>query len=345
MSNSPLRVAVIGAAGLVGGELLRLLAQHPRVGEIIAVSTSHAGKMAADVHPALLHLPPIRLEKQAAEETAALADVIFCAMAHGDSQRVMPVLMNGRARCIVDLGADFRLRDPDVYRRYYGEHQCPERQAEFVYGLPETDSAAIRSARCIANPGCFATAAQLLLMPLAKAGLAASPLAVFAVTGSSGGGATPKRSTHHPFRSDNLFAYKMLAHQHEAEIDQTLSAIAGRPQRVRLLAHSGPFVRGIHATAYLADEALAAVDLSALYREFYRSCPFVSVYDRAPEVAEVAATNFTHLHVAQRGPEVELLLVLDNLVKGAAGQAVQNMNLALGFPETEGLMQPGAYPC
>jgi len=137
----------------------------------------------------------------------------------------------------------------------------------------------------------------------------------------------------------------LLAHQHEAEIDQTLSEMARRPSRVRLLAHSGPFVRGIHATAYLRDSALAALDLRKLYGEFYGACPFVTVLDRPPEIGEVVGTNFAHVHVLQRGEEAELLLTLDNLIKGGAGQAIQNMNLVFGFAETAGLDYPGAFPC
>ncbi len=345
MTAAPLRVAVFGAAGLVGGELLRLLSLHPRVGALTAVSKSHAGKTASDVHKAMLHLPAVSLVDQAPVEAAAGADVVFCAMAHGESQAVMPALLASGARCVIDLGADFRLNDAAVFAKHYGEHTCPDLQACFVYGLPEAYRDRIRSARAIANPGCFATACQLLLLPLATAGKLPATLPVFAVTGSSGAGATPKSTTHHPFRSDNLFAYKMLAHQHEPEIDQTLTDLAHTPRRVRLLAHSGPFVRGIHATVYLHDPTLAEVDLAALFRDYYAPHPFVMVLKRAPEVAEVAGSNFVHIHVAQCGPEAELLLVLDNLVKGAAGQAIQNMNLALGFAEKDGLQHPGAYPC
>ena len=142
-----------------------------------------------------------------------------------------------------------------------------------------------------------------------------------------------------------MFAYKMLAHQHEPEIDQTLSDVAGRHSTVRLLAHSGPFVRGIHATACMRGGSFGDKDLAAMYRDFYKTCPFVTVLPRPPEVAEVSATNFAHVHVVQKGDQAEIMLTLDNLVKGGAGQAVQNMNLVLGFPETEGLKNPGAFPC
>jgi N-acetyl-gamma-glutamyl-phosphate reductase len=330
---------------MIGGELLRLLALHPRVGKITAVSKSNAGRAAHEAHKALLHLPPIEFVDLAAEDLAQQADVVFCTMAHGDSQKIMPALIASEVRCVIDLGADFRLRDAQAFAAYYGPHTQPALLSQFVYGLPEVFAARIRGARLVANPGCFATAAQLLLLPLAAARLLPDTTAVFAVTGSSGAGVTPKPSTHHPFRANNLFAYKMLAHQHEAEIDQTLSDVAAQAARVRLLSHSGPFVRGIHATAYLRDAALAALDLPRMYRDFYRASPFVLVLDRPPEIGEVAGTNFAHVHVVQRGDEVELLLTLDNLIKGGAGQAIQNMNLAFGFPETAGLEYPGAFPC
>lgn len=345
MSEQKLNAAVLGAAGMIGGELLRLLLSHPRIGKITAVSKSGAHRRANEVHKALLHLPPIDFVDMPAGEAAGNADVVFCAMSHGDSQKIMDEIIAGPARCVIDLGADFRLRDPKAFAEYYVPHLRPELLPQFAYGLPEAYSAAIRGARLIANPGCFATAAQLLLLPLASSRLLPETIAVYAITGSSGSGATPKIGTHHPFRANNLYAYKLLAHQHQAEIDQTLSDLAGRPTQVRLLSHSGPFVRGIHATAYLRDASLARLDLAALYREFYLASPFATVLDRPPEVAEVAGTNFAHLHVAQRGDEAELLLTLDNLVKGGAGQAVQNMNLVFGFPETAGLEHSGVFPC
>jgi len=345
-ANEQPRVLVVGAGGLVGGELLRLLSLHPRLGPITALSKSQAGRAAHESHRALLHLPGLEMIDRPAAAAAREADVVFCALPHGQSQAVMAALFEADPQLVVDLAADFRLRDPELFAQHYGPHGCPELLDRFVYGLPELNGEAVRDCRAVANPGCFATAAELLLLPLARRGLLPETTPVFAVTGSSGAGALPKATTHHPFRANNFFAYKMLAHQHEPEIDQTLADAGGRPRRIRLLAHSGPFVRGIHAAAYLADEAFAATDVAALYRESYGDrCPFVAVLDRPPQVAEVAATNHVHVQVTQRGKEVAVALALDNLVKGAAGQAIQNMNLALGFPETAGLTHPGAFPC
>lgn len=345
MNPLALHAVVIGAGGLVSGELLRLLSLHPVVGKITAVSKSQAGKAAHEVHPSLLHLPDIPLVNVAAEDAAKGADAVFFALPHGKSMHQMKRVLACDPRCVVDLAADFRLHDPEQFAADYEPHVCPQLLDRFAYGLPEAFGPNLRGSRFIANPGCFASAAQLALLPLAANKLLEGPTGVFAVTGSSGSGIRPKPTTHHPFRSGNLYAYKALAHQHEGEINQTLTELSGTPQSVRLLAHSGPFVRGIHATVYQNRPALADHDVPGLYQSYYQNAPFVAVLDRPPQVAEVAGTNFVHLFVAQSGPEIQIALTLDNLVKGAAGQAIQNMNLVLGLPETAGLNHPGAFPC
>jgi len=345
MTAPRLKTVVLGAGGLVGGELLRLLSMHPQVEAITAVSKSQAGVRAHEVHRSLLHLPDIELVDLPYKDAAQGADVVFCTLPHGESRMQMDQILSARPRCIIDLAADFRIRDSGQFEQAYGTHQCPQLLKEFIYGLPEAFAHLIRQSRLIANPGCFATAVQLLLLPLADKKLLADNIAVFGVTGSSGAGVTLTPATHHPFRDGNLFAYKMLAHQHEAEINQTISEVAGEPRRVRLLAHSGPFVRGIHATAYFNENRLAKTNVEQIYREYYKNHPFIMILNRPPQVAEVALTNYVHLHILQKGSEVEIALALDNLVKGAAGQAMQNMNLVFGLDETAGLTFPGAFPC
>jgi N-acetyl-gamma-glutamyl-phosphate reductase common form len=346
MAANKLHALVVGAGGLVGGELLRLLSLHPEIARITALSRSYAGRPAHEAHRSLRHLPRIEMVDKPAQEAAKDADIIFCALPHGQSQKIMEDLLSAAPPLIIDLAADFRLRDAAQFQKYYGTHCCPALAQKFTYGLPEHFGDALRQSRAIANPGCFATAAELLLLPLAIQRLLPPSTAVFAVTGSSGSGALPKASAHHPFRAENFFSYKMLAHQHEGEINQTLTKVAGEESRVRLLSHSGPFVRGIHATAYLAGPDFADLDVAALYRDTYdERCPFVAVLDEPPLVAEVAGTNFVHIHVAQQGDEIEIALAMDNLMKGAAGQAIQNMNLALGFDESAGLTNPGVFPC
>jgi N-acetyl-gamma-glutamyl-phosphate reductase len=321
MPGRDLRVAVIGAAGYVGGETLRLLHQHPRVGSIAAVSRSQPGKPLAQVHPALAHVAAATFV-----DRFDGADVVFFALGHGESTRELPGWLAGGDPIVVDLAQDFRL-DP-----------------AWVYALCDPPGLAIAGKRRIAAPGCFATATQLALYPIATR-LAEVP-SCYAITGSSGAGAAPKRTTHHPVRAHNLFAYGLEGHRHEAEIAAQLTRWAGRPSSCVLLPHSGPFVRGIHATIR-ARVAEPLADPLALYREAYAGRPFVRVTDAPPELSAVVGTNFAHVHAVARdgGREVIATCVIDNLVKGAAGQAIQAMNLALGFPETEGLAFPGVYPC
>ncbi len=348
-----MKVAVIGAAGYAGGELLRLLCQHPDVGDWIATSRSQAGKPVADVHPALRALSDRTFEAVEPAEAARWADVVFLALEHGESSRVAAGLFGQRAELVVDLAADFRVRDLALYERFYGAHPAPELVERFRYGLADVEGERLRGAGAIAAPGCFATAAQLALYPLARVGGVRPSL--FAVTGSSGAGQGPKPTTHHPARAHNLFAYSVLSHRHEAEVLQSWRAWTGAPgAEARLMTHSGPFVRGIHLTLHAwvppgAWEAGAdpAAAVQALYREAYRGRPFVRVLAQPPELTHVVGTNEAQLFATASpdGREVQVMLVLDNLVKGAGGQAVQAMNLALGLPEVRGLVGGGIFPC
>lgn len=343
--TASLKVCVFGAGGLAGGELLRLLLLHPHVGAITAQSRSRAGRPVHEVHRALRHLRPLSFKNLPLKEAVAAADVVFLALPHGESMSCMPELVALDPPCIVDLGGDFRLDDEEAFNLAYGEHSCFDLVESFTYGLPELFREQIKCSRRIANPGCFATAAELLLLPLAAKGLLPVRSGIFAVTGSSGSGILPKPGTHHPHRDGNFWAYKLLAHQHEPEITRILNSAGGSVVSPRLLPHSGPFVRGIHATSYFDREELKDLDLVQLYREYYLEQPFVEVIDDAVQVAEVAGSNYVHINLCVRGSELVLTLALDNLVKGAAGQAIQNMNLALGLPETAGLQHPGAFPC
>ncbi|MCZ7586148.1 MAG: N-acetyl-gamma-glutamyl-phosphate reductase [Deltaproteobacteria bacterium] len=277
-------------------------------------------------------------------EAASRADVVFVALGHGESAHLMTSILEQAPRLVIDMAADFRLADEESYRRHYGAHPNFALAPRFVYGLSEARRDAVARAECVANPGCMATSAALALWPLAKEGLLPDDAAVFAVTGSSGAGGEPKPTTHHPFRASNLFVYKPLAHQHEAEIARVLSEDAGRDLHPRLIAHSGPFVRGIHAAAHLRSEEFKDRDVRALYADAYAREPFVTLRDEPPAVADAQGTNHAHLFVKQQGREVLVLCVIDNLGKGAAGQAVQNMNIALGLPETDGLGAPGFFP-
>jgi N-acetyl-gamma-glutamyl-phosphate reductase common form len=346
-------VAVVGAAGYAGGELLRLLHQHPEVREYVATSRSRGGAPIAESHPAMAPLSDARFSTATAGEVARGRDVVFLCLEHGASSRVAAEVFAAGPGMVVDLAADFRIRDRSLYERYYGAHAAPELLPRFCYALADVLGTSLRGAGALAAPGCFATAAQLALYPLARAGLDVTP-SIFAVTGSSGAGVQPRATTHHPMRAHNLFAYSVLGHRHEAEVLASWRAWSGRPEAAaRLLTHSGPFVRGIYLTlhAYLPrDRASAAHSgeaLRAWFREVYAGRPFVRVLDAPPELTHAVGTNYALIHAAESDDsgEVQVTVAIDNLVKGAGGQAIQAMNLALGIEETAGLKGGGMYPC
>jgi N-acetyl-gamma-glutamyl-phosphate reductase len=341
-----MRVVVIGAAGFVGGELLRILLQHPDVTEVTATSRSRAGQPLGMAHPTLARRTDARFAGLAPGPAARGADVVLLALEHGESAQVMGEVVDAGPGVIVDLAADFRIRDGRLYERYYGRHSAPELVHRFEYGLADLRGTELRGARAIAAPGCFATAAQLALHPLRAAPLLVEP-AVYGITGSSGAGVAPKPTTHHPHRAHNVFAYSLLGHRHEAEIQEQWRRWTGRSDATpRLLAHAGPFVRGIYATVHarLREPAGGAVRQAA--RDRFAGHPFVHLLDAPPEITHVVGTNDALLHVAvtDAGDEVAITVAIDNLVKGAGGQGVQAMNLALGLRETAGLDLLNPFP-
>ena len=341
-----MRVAVIGAAGYVGGELLRLLFQHPNVSEVLATSRSQAGRSLGDAHPALAYLPESRFSGATPAEAARGRDVVFLALEHGESSKLMGDIIDQGAGLIVDLAADFRIHDSRLYAAYYGAHPAPALVPRFQYGLADVRGTELKGATTIAAPGCFATASQLALYLLRSAPLLGEP-AVYGITGSSGAGVHPKPTTHHPARAHNVFAYSMLGHRHEAEMAEQWRAWTGRADATpRLLSHSGPFVRGIYATvhAHLREPVGAVVVAGA--KAAFQGRPFVRVLDVPPQLTHVVGTNDALIHATTTadGREVAVTVAIDNLVKGAGGQAVQAMNLALGLSETAGLRVASAFP-
>jgi [amino group carrier protein]-6-phospho-L-2-aminoadipate/5-phospho-L-glutamate reductase len=341
-----MKVAVIGAAGYTGGELLRLLLQHPQVGECVATSRSQAGKPIAEIHPALATLTDARFSGQGPREVARGRDVVFLCLEHGESSRVAGEVLDAGPGLVIDLAADFRTADLGLYERFYGAHSAPELAHCFTYGLADVLAQQLRGAKAIAAPGCFATAAALALYPLAHLELT-SPPALFAVTGSSGAGVQPRPTTHHPMRAHNLFAYSVLGHRHEAELLMRWREWTGQAEAtVRLMTHSGPFVRGIYLTLH-ARAVGSGVTVPELFRRAYAGRPFVRILDQPPELTHAVGTNYALIHPAESGDrsEVQVMVAIDNLVKGAGGQAIQAMNLALGLPETDGLLGGGMYPC
>ena len=341
-----MKVAVIGAAGYAGGELLRLLHAHPKVGECTATSRSQAGRPLGEVHPGLAGLTAARFAAVSPAEASQGSDVVFLALEHGESSRVVGEVFAQGPRLVVDLAADFRVRDRCDYERHYGPHSAPEHLGRFRYGLADGAGTELRNAGAIAVPGCFATAAELALYPLAAIkGLSPS---LFAITGSSGSGIQPKATTHHPARANNVFAYSVLSHRHEAEVAEQWKQWTGASDAsVRLMTHSGPFVRGIYLTLHARAAEQSFADAPGLFERAYGKSRFVRMTQAPPELTHVVGTNNALIHVALTpgADEIQVSVAIDNLVKGAAGQAVQAMNLALGFAEDAGLQAGGIFPC
>ena len=345
-----MKVAVLGGAGYAGGELLRILLQHPDVTELVTTSRSQAGKPVADLHPGLRLLTDARFAAHAPADVSRGQDVVFMALEHGESSRFMGDVIDAGPGIVVDLAADFRIQDGAINARYYGDHVAPALVHRFQYGLADVLGEQLRGARAIAAPGCFATAAQLALHAIADFELATPPV-IFAVTGSSGAGQSLRPSTHHPARANNMFAYGVMSHRHEGEILEQWRRWRGdATANVRLMPHSGPFVRGIHATLHAHLAGASAPDTATLRQRVasrFAGRPFAQLVAQAPELTHVVGSNLALLHAAfsDDGSEVQVMCVLDNLIKGAGGQAVQAMNLALGLDERAGLLAPGPFPC
>ena len=354
------KVVVIGGTGYGGAEVLRLCLRHPEVEVVRVTAADNVGKALGEVHLNLAGASALHFDDAAAwpaERAAAGADVAFLGLPHRISAKVTPGLLAALpALRVIDLSGDFRLRDAGAYEHYYeAAHPRPDLLGSFVYGLPELNRAALRGAARIAAPGCFATAIALGLLPLARAGLLAdgTTIRTVASTGSSGSGVEPKIGTHHPLRATNLRTYKPLFHQHIPEIEQTL-ADAGAPPGVTLefVPVSAPLVRGIFATSFVeVPDSVTAARVAEAFHAQYDGELFVRIpAGRHPEVVAVKGTMFAEvgfeLGGRARGGRRTLVCIsaLDNLVKGGGGQAVQDMNIALGFPEPLALDDRGLWP-
>ncbi|HEX8539423.1 MAG TPA: N-acetyl-gamma-glutamyl-phosphate reductase [Cystobacter sp.] len=354
MANK-VKAVLIGGTGYGGSEILRRLLFHPHVEVVRITSVDNVGKKVGDVHFNLAGLTELTFQEMPAAQAVAGADVVFLAMPHKTTAKVVLDIINSGVR-IVDLSGDFRLRDAAAYAKYYGvDHPAPQMLADgvFTYGMPELNREAIRKARYIASPGCFATTIALGLMPLARAGLLSGPVHTVAATGSSGSGANPQITTHHPLRASNLRTYKPLEHQHIPEILQSLRIAGAHPETsLEFVPVSAPLPRGIFATSFAEVPASTTQEqLTAAWKSAYANEPFIRVISggRQPEVIGVAGSNYVEVGFAL-GPvtgatrRVVCFSALDNLVKGGAGQSIQSFNIMMGFDERLTLTEPGLWP-
>ena len=304
------KIGIVGAAGYTGGELLRILVNHPDVHLTCILSNSQAGKLISDVHTDLLGSTHLRFSKDLTP-----VDVLFLCSGHGESKKFLAANEIPWHTKIIDLSTDFR-----------------DESEGFVYGLAEFQKEKIKSATKIANPGCFATSIELALLPLAKAGLLKEDVHVSAITGSTGAGQSLSSTSHFSWRNNNISIYKAFTHQHLAEIKQTL----GTKQAIHFIPYRGNFSRGIMANVYTSYSGTQE-EAEKLYEDFYANSPFVFLSPEAVDVKQVVNTNKCFLHLQVHEGQILISSVIDNLIKGASGQAVQNMNLMLGWEEDLGL--------
>lgn len=349
-----MRVGIIGASGYTGGELLRLLLLHPKVEVTIATSRKHEGEYLYRIHPNLRGITNMKFSKHDLEFVSERGDLVFTALPHGTSMNFMPRIVESGVK-VIDLSADFRLKDPKAYEVWYGlKHSCPELLPKFIYGAPELHREEIRKANYVATPGCTALATILALAPLVKEGLVEANRVIADVKiGSSGAGASPSIFTHFSERFGVVRPYKPVMHRHTAEVEQELSMLFGREVRVGMTPHGVNMVRGILSTCHsFLTRDVSVSELWRVYRGMYGGEPFVrlvrdlkGIY-RYPDPKMVIGSNFADVgfELDTWARRVVSFCAIDNLMKGAAGTAVQCMNLMLGYDEKTGLEQPPLHP-
>ncbi len=345
------KAAVIGGSGYGGGEIIRRLLLHPEVELVRVASIDYVDEPLSAAHPNLEGLSDLRFQNLEAKDAAKDMDLVFLGLPHKVSAHKVKEILPTGAR-IVDLSGDFRLKNLAAYEKYYAtKHPAPELLPEFVYGLPELNRERIKTARYVASPGCFATTIELGLLPLAKRGWLEGAVESVAMTGSSGSGVAASAGTHHPVRAVNMKTYKNLTHQHLPEILETMSSAGAKNFALDFTPVSVPLSRGLYASSFAHVRAdIPVADIEAAYREVYEKEVFVRVpTKRQPEVAAVAGSNYAEVSVVvgevRAGKRtVNCLSCLDNLIKGGAGQGVQNMNIMLGLDEKASLADAGSWP-
>ena len=347
-TNEMLNVGIMGASGYAGAELLSFLLFHPKVKICFISAHEQAGKPLVAVHPQFRRLCELEFQHHkeiANDQVQQNLDLIFMALPHGYSQKYVSLIDKNIK--IIDLGADYRIKDEAIFQEYYHmPHQDPQALSNFVYGLSEINRKIIEPSTRIANPGCFATAVQLAMIPLLREGMIDQQIIIDAKTGSSGSGITTKKTTHHPFRASSFYAYKMLSHQHEAEILQTFSHYGyGDPDQFVMQVHSLPLVRGIFASCYCrVKSGITKKHIRQAFINSYQESYFIRLIDESPNVSTVQHSNFADLSFHLKDRNLVVFSAIDNLVKGAAGQAIQNMNLMSKWEEHLGLNRAGGGP-
>ncbi len=334
-----IRVAIIGASGYTGAESIEILLRHPEAKPVYLTALPEECGPLADIFGQFkgrcsMYVEPLDLNK-----LSELADVVLCCLPHRVSMSFVPKLLDTGLK-VIDFSADYRLKDVAVYEKYYKvKHTDKRNLPHAAFGLPELFREQIKTARLIANPGCYPTGAALAIAPLLKNGLVKTKsIIVNAVTGASGAGRNPSSIFHFPNMNENFFAYAVGSHRHMPEIEQIASQIANDDVNILFQPHVGPFDRGILSTVYCEPQKkVTGEELLELYDNFYHSEPFVRVLNRAPAVKDVAGTNYCHVYATVAKGKVICFSAIDNLVKGASGQAIQNMNIISGLDETLGL--------
>ena len=347
------KIGVLGASGYTGSDLVRLLLRHPRTEIVLLTADRSAGKEMREVYPQFSPYPlPKLVSIDSVDWAAAGLDLAFCALPHATTQKVISdLLAKAPMTKVVDLSADFRLHDTAAYAKWYGhEHYAPELQKEAVYGLVEVHRRDIKKARLIANPGCYTSCAQLPLVPLIESkAIDTDEIVIDAKSGMTGAGRSAKESMLFSEVSEGFNAYGVGHHRHMAELDQEFSLAAGKPVTVTFTPHLVPMNRGLLSTIYVRGKrGRTAQDLHAILLKYYAKEPFVHVlpFGETPHTRHIRGSNMTFIGVAKDRIEGRAIVIaaLDNLVKGASGQAIQNANLVLGFPETMGLEQVALFP-
>ncbi len=333
------RVAIIGASGYTGAESIRILLRHAEARLTYLTALPEECGPAEEVFPEFRGRCGLPIEPLDLDRFKELADVALCCLPHKVSMQFVPELLRAGVK-VIDFSADYRLKDVVVYEEYYQViHTDTANLKDAVYGLPELFREKVKTARLVANPGCFPTGALLALAPLLKAGLIETDsVIVNAVTGASGAGKTPSPKFHFPNMNENLFPYGIGTHRHMPEMEQIAAEVAGTPVQILFQPHVGPFDRGILSTVYcLPKRSVAGEQLLPLYTDFYGAEPFVQVRTTAPAVKDICGTNYCHIFPTLVKERIVVFSAIDNIVKGASGQAIQNMNILFGLRETMAL--------